>query len=134
MEQSCERIFTMLTEREKWNSVSDDYQTVFELGINEYNASLIQFWMENGMITPGCRVIDIGCGVGKYGTYLAKLGCDVTLTDISDKMIECVKKNMAPFKTPWTAFRCDFDEVTGAEEELSGKFDLAHIHDVSRYS
>ena len=54
----------MITEREKWNSVSDDYQSVFKLGINEYNSSLLRFWEENGMLTPGCRVIDIGCGVG----------------------------------------------------------------------
>lgn len=88
----------MITEREKWNRVSGDYQSVFKLGINEYNTSLLQFLAENGMLMPGCRVIDIGCGVGKYGTYLAGLGCDVTLTDISDKMIQSAKENMAPLK------------------------------------
>ncbi len=127
----------MITEREKWNRVSGDYQSVFKLGINEYNTSLLQFLVENGMLMPGCRVIDIGCGVGKYGTYLAKLGCDVTLMDISDKMIECAKENMAAFKTPWKAFCCDFNEITGEENELSPIFDLAistmspAIHDVS---
>lgn len=126
----------MITEREKWNRVSGDYQSVFKLGINEYNTSLLQFLVENGMLMPGCRVIDIGCGVGKYGTYLAGLGCDVTLTDISDKMIQSAKENMAPFKTPWAAIRCDFNDITGSEEAFSKGFDLAistmspAIHDV----
>ena len=127
----------MMTEREKWNRVSDDYQSVFKLGINEYNSSLLRFWEENGMLTPGCRVIDIGCGVGKYGTYLAGLGCDVTLIDISDKMVQRAKENMAPFKTPWTALCCDFNDITGTEEIFAEGFDLAvstmspAIHDVS---
>ena len=42
----------------------------------------------------------IGCGVGKYGAYLAGLGCDVTLTDISENMIAHACENMAPYKTP----------------------------------
>ena len=127
----------MMTEREKWNRVSDDYQSVFKLGINEYNSSLLRFWEENGMLTLGCRVIDIGCGVGKYGTYLAGLDCDVTLIDISDKMVQRAKENMAPFKTPWTALCCDFNDITGTEEIFAEGFDLAvstmspAIHDVS---
>ena len=75
----------MWTEKVKWDSAAPDYQSVFRLGINEYNARQLDFWRERGMLTPGCRVLDIGCGVGKYGVYLAQLGYDVTLIDISEK-------------------------------------------------
>ena len=78
---------TMKDERAKWDEAAPEYQSVFRLGLNDYNSALLRFWQENGMLTPGCRVIDIGCGVGKYGAYLAGLGCDVTLTDISENMI-----------------------------------------------
>ena len=89
-------------EKEKWDEAADDHQRVFSLGLNEYNASLLRFWHEEGMIFPGCRVIDIGCGVGKYGVYLAQLGCDVTLTDISEEMLRFVSANLANVTTPWT--------------------------------
>ena len=60
--------------REHWDRAAADYQNVFRLGLNDYNSSLLHFWQSEGMLFPGARVIDIGCGVGKYGTYLAELG------------------------------------------------------------
>lgn len=109
----------------KWDGAAADYQKVFALGINEYNVRQLRFWQERGMIASGCRVLDIGCGVGKYGVYLAQLGCDVTLIDISAKMIECARRNMAAAETPWRALCCDFDEVTGAEDVFASGFDFA---------
>ena len=115
----------MKDERAKWDEAAHEYQSVFRLGLNDYNAALLRFWQENGILMPGCRVIDIGCGVGKYGAYLAGLGCDVTLTDISEKMIAHARENMAPYKTPWRAVCCDFNEVSGREETFVEGFDLA---------
>ena len=122
--------------RENWDQIARDYQDVFRIGLNGYNVSLLRFWQEEGMLFPGARVIDIGCGVGKYGTYLAELGYDVTLTDISGEMLRHAKENMAKYSTPWTTYRCDFNEATGTEPVFTGGFDLAistmspAIHDV----
>ena len=115
----------MKDERAKWDEAAPEYQSVFRLGLNDYNSALLRFWQENGMLTPGCRVIDIGCGVGKYGAYLAGLGCDVTLTDIAENMIAHARENMAPYKTPWRAVCCDFNEISGREEAFAEGFDLA---------
>ena len=111
--------------REAWDRAAGDYQDVFRLGLNDYNASLLHFWQEEGMLFPGARVIDIGCGVGKYGTYLAELGCDVTLTDISGEMLRHAKGNMAKYRTPWVIYQCDFHEATGREPVFAVGFDLA---------
>ena len=122
--------------RENWDQIARDYQDVFRIGLNGYNVSLLRFWQEEGMLFPGARVIDIGCGVGKYGTCLAELGYDVTLTDISGEMLRHAKENMAKYNTPWTTYRCDFNEATGTEPVFTGGFDLAistmspAIHDV----
>ena len=114
-----------MDEIERHSRFADDQQAVFKLGMNTYNASLLRYWTENGMLRPGARVIDIGCGVGKYGTYLAELGCDVTLTDISGEMLRRAAENMAPYKTPWRVFQCNFSEVRGSEPVFAGGFDLA---------
>ncbi|MBO6040220.1 MAG: class I SAM-dependent methyltransferase, partial [Oscillospiraceae bacterium] len=114
----------MIDERKSWDEAAGDYQKVFALGLNEYSASLLRFWQEEGMIRPGCRVLDIGCGVGKYGTYLAELGCDVTLTDLSGEMIRQAAQNMARYDTPWRAFACDFHELSGTDPAFAGGFDF----------
>lgn len=111
--------------REKWNQAAVDYQHTFRLGLNDYNAGLLRFWLDQGLLTPGDRVLDVGCGVGKYGTFLAEMGFDVTLTDISDEMLRHAEENMAPYATPWTVFRCDFNEVTGQEPVFADGFDLS---------
>ena len=111
--------------RENWDKAAGRYQDVFRLGLNDYNASLLRFWQEVGMLFSGARVIDIGCGVGKYGTYLAELGYDVTLTDISGEMLRHAEANMARYSTPWAVYRCDFNEATGKESVFAGGFDLA---------
>lgn len=114
-----------MNDQEKWDQAASDYQRVFRLGLSEYNTKLLRFWKDKGMIFPGARVVDIGCGVGRYGTYFAELGCDVTLTDISGEMLRHAEQNMAKYPTPWTVYRCDFNEVTGKEPVFSGGFDLA---------
>ncbi|MBR6352907.1 MAG: class I SAM-dependent methyltransferase [Oscillospiraceae bacterium] len=111
-------------EKRSWDEAAGDYQKVFALGLSDYSAALLRFWREEGMIRPGCRVLDIGCGVGKYGTYLAELGCDVTLTDLSDEMIRQAERNMAGYGTPWRAYACDFHTATGLEPVFAGGFDF----------
>ncbi|WP_170138857.1 class I SAM-dependent methyltransferase [Oceanobacillus chungangensis] len=41
----------------------------------------------NRYIKPKDKVLDLGGGPGKYSLYLANLGCDVTLADLSDKNV-----------------------------------------------
>ena len=102
----------MNTERENWDRMAGDYQAVFRLGLNGYNEGLLRFWHEQGMLRPGFRVLDIGCGVGKYGTYLAELGYDVTLTDISGEMLRHAGENMAKYGVPLT-LKCLIRNVDG---------------------
>jgi SAM-dependent methyltransferase len=113
-----------MNEQERWDRAAVNYQRVCASGLSEYNTSLLHFWQEKRMIFPACRVLDIGCGVGRYGSYLAALGCDVTLTDISGEMLRRARENMVNCKTPWTVYQCDFHEATGQEPVFSGGFDL----------
>ena len=113
-----------LTNAQRWDNTAGDYQRVFQLGQNEYNEALFRYWEEENMFRPGCRVLDIGCGVGKYAVMFAEKGCDVTLTDISEKMLQFAAGNMASFHTPWKTFCCDFSKVTGEEEVFWPAFDF----------
>jgi S-adenosylmethionine-dependent methyltransferase len=46
----------------------------------------------NRYIKPGDKVLDLGGGPGRYSLYLAELGCDVTLADLSEKNVEYAMK------------------------------------------
>lgn len=110
---------------EKWNVSAGDYQRIFQLGQSDYNRAVLAFWQAQGMLRPGCRVLDIGCGVGKYGVMLAGLGCDVTLTDISPEMLRHAAENMAVYNSPWRCFACDFHAVSGQEPVFAQGFDFS---------
>jgi SAM-dependent methyltransferase len=44
-------------------------------------------------LAPGARVLDMACGKGRHCIYLAKLGYDVTGTDISEQSIAAAKQH-----------------------------------------
>lgn len=121
---------------EKWDESAADYQRTYKLGQSDYSAAMLRFWEEMGMLENGMRVLDIGCGVGKYGVYFAQRCCDVTLTDISGEMLRHASENMSRFETPWQVYQCDFNEVSGKEPVFSTGFDFSistmspAIHDV----
>lgn len=106
-----------------WNSTAAEYQRVFRQGQNDYNRRVLAFWEEKGLLRPGDRVLDVGCGVGKYAVLLAARGCDVTLLDSSEEMLRFAAENMAGVKTPWRTVLCDF-RAPGGESALRERYDF----------
>lgn len=43
------------------------------------------------IIRPGIKVLDAGCGAGRFSIELAKLGCEVTLFDLSEEQLRIAK-------------------------------------------
>lgn len=111
-----------MNKAEKWDKNADSFQKVFLGGENDYNGRLTAFLTQLASLEPGDKVIDIGCGVGKYGKILGRLGCDVTLSDISPRMLEFAAENMAEIKTPWRTLLLDFET---AEPSGIGEYKLA---------
>lgn len=110
----------------QWDNAAAEFQRTYELGINPYIRACFKFWTEKGMIFPGCRALDVGCGVGKYGVMLTARGCEVTLTDISEKMLSFARQNMET-AFPGTSCRilcCDFDEADVNAEAFLPRFDF----------
>lgn len=51
----------------------------------------IKFWLETGIIKPGMKLLDLGCGPGLYAQRLASAGVQVVGLDISEGSIEYAK-------------------------------------------
>lgn len=75
--------------------------------------------IESGKIKP-CKVLDVGCGEGKYAIYLAKKGFDVTGIDISEKAIDYAKENAKKAGMDVKFIAMDLKDLS----ELKEKFDL----------
>ncbi len=61
--------------------------------------SHITFVLHMDFIKPhlheGIKVLDAGCGAGRYSVEFARMGCEVTLFDISDEQLRIAKTKLA---------------------------------------
>ncbi len=71
-------------------------------------------------IKPGQRVLDVGGGPGRYAHHLAKLGCDVTLIDLSPENVKFAKAKAAELGLSIAAVCADARE---ADKHVDGLFD-----------
>jgi 2-polyprenyl-3-methyl-5-hydroxy-6-metoxy-1,4-benzoquinol methylase len=72
-------------------------------------------------ITPGTRVLDVGCGVGRWSSLLAARGAVVTGMDLSPTMIAEANRRAA---ANGVADRCRFLVQDLAQLDAGEKFDL----------
>jgi 2-polyprenyl-3-methyl-5-hydroxy-6-metoxy-1,4-benzoquinol methylase len=72
-------------------------------------------------ITPGTRVLDVGCGVGRWSRLLAARGGEVAGVDLSPTMVKVASRRAA---AAGLSERCRFMVQDLAELELGAHFDL----------
>jgi SAM-dependent methyltransferase len=72
-------------------------------------------------VTPGMRVLDIGCGIGRWSRLLATRGAEVTGVDLSPTMIREAQRRTA---AAGLAERCRFLVQDSAHLDAGGQFDL----------
>jgi SAM-dependent methyltransferase len=72
-------------------------------------------------IRAGTRVLDVGCGVGRWSCLLAARGASVTAVDLSPTMIERATQRA---RAAGVADRCKFQVRDLAALDLGEKFDL----------
>jgi 2-polyprenyl-3-methyl-5-hydroxy-6-metoxy-1,4-benzoquinol methylase len=87
-------------------------------------------------VAPGTRVLDVGCGVGRWSRLLAARGCEVSGIDLSPTMVQVARERAG---AAGLGARCRFAVRDLAELELDARFDLVlgvtvlqHILDPAR--
>lgn len=78
----------------------------------------LQPWLE---VPAGSRVLDVGCGVGRWSRLLAARGARVTGVDLSPTMVAQATTRAA---AQGLADRCDFRVQDLSVLDLGGRFDL----------
>jgi 2-polyprenyl-3-methyl-5-hydroxy-6-metoxy-1,4-benzoquinol methylase len=99
---------------------------VCSYGMPQFYNKVIDFCQRRALepwldVTPGTRVLDVGCGVGRWSRLLAGRGARVTGIDISPTMIEEARRRAAD---TGVAERCRFETHHLAELDVGERFDL----------
>ena len=114
-----------MSNKKMWNEVAGHYQKTVHEDNGGYPDQLIAFLKAQGMLIPGNRVADVGCGAGKYALRFAECGCDLLLLDIAENMMEYTLQNLASYTIRIDAAVCDWEEISLDEQGWRQSVDLA---------
>lgn len=104
-----------------WNSMAADFSA--HEPPSAKNSLAMRVIERENMLAPGCKVLDVGCGTGRYSIALAQKGAVVTGTDISPKMIELAGKAAEGIST--VTFSCgDWHTLDLREKGWIRQYDL----------
>lgn len=113
---------------------SADHRTLKRSG-SVYLRRHVERMMEFAHIKPGMRVLEVGCGLGRYTFILADLGVKVEGLDLSPELLLQLQQiNDAKYEIPTHGFDmvdCP-PEMFGQFDAVIGFFVLHHVHDLDR--
>ena len=83
-------------------------------------------------LTPGCRLLDLGCGSGRDSAYFSALGFNITAIDGSEELCKRVKTNYGIearcMQFEDIAFQAEFDAIWACASLLHiKKADMSNI-------
>ena len=111
---------------ERFASLGDGLAAVCSYGMPAFYNHAIHWCQRLALgrwlrVRPGTRVLDVGCGVGRWSCRLAARGATVTGVDLSPTMIAEARRRAA---AQGVAARCRFLAQDLAALEVEGRFDL----------
>lgn len=110
---------------EYWDSVAENYQKTLSGGETDYTGKLLAFLTENKALPAG-RILDLGCGAGKYSIKFVQMNSFVTAADISAKMLDYTRSNLAALHKAdmWEIRQCDWNTCDLNAENMRHSYDL----------
>jgi SAM-dependent methyltransferase len=101
----------MRNAEQKWDKKARTFPRYKE-NPDEFEAKVLKLMNETGVRLDGLKLLDVGCGTGKFTIHLAKSAKEVTGTDISSEMLKLLNedaekagvKNIKTVHTTWEDF------------------------------
>ena len=109
-----------------WDSMAGQFRE-YEIPGNE--SLLIKIIERENMVQPNSRILDVGCGTGRYSAALSEKALSVTGIDLSPKMIEFGRENIEKLVIKNVDLICsDWSEFDTLENGFESSFDLVFAH------
>lgn len=111
-----------------------DHRTLKRAG-SVYLRRHVEQMMKFADIEPGMRVLEVGCGLGRYTFLLAEMGVEVEGLDLSPQLLVQLQEiNAGKYEIPTHGF-----DLVDSPPEMYGQFDavigffvLHHVHELDR--
>ena len=108
-----------------WDTASASYDDGFDERAQTTLNETVNLFRTNGILKPGIRALDIGCGTGTLALALAREGAAVTAVDFSEGMLGRLREKLSPELTAFvTPVRADWEEINLASRSWTEQFDL----------
>lgn len=79
----------------------------------------VRYWLDSGLVRPGMKVLDLGCGPGLYAQRLAEAGAAVVGLDLSERSLDYARSRAAETGLP-IEYRC----MNFFDMEYANEFDV----------
>ncbi|MBP7402318.1 MAG: methyltransferase domain-containing protein [Clostridia bacterium] len=80
----------------------------------------VRFWLDSGLVRPGMRLLDLGCGPGLYAIRLARAGVRVTGVDFSENSLRYAREAAVR-----EGLEIDYRRMNFLDLEGHGEYDAA---------
>ena len=109
-----------------WDSMAEQFR---EGEISKKDSLLLKIIERENMIQPNSRILDVGCGTGRYSTALSERALSITGIDLSPKMIAYGKEKIEKAEIKNVDLICgDWSEIDILENGFENSFDLVFAH------
>ena len=109
-----------------WDNRADEFNDITRARDKEERLELVAWLEARGALAKGARVLDLGCGAGRYALEFAKRAGHVTGLDISPRMITFARNNAAEAGADNVTFEAlAWQDIDLADRGWEGAFDLA---------
>lgn len=106
-----------------WDAFYTDRSRPVPFFVDKPDENLVE-WLDRGLIPPGGRVLDLGCGPGRNARYLAARGFTVDAVDLSPTAIAWAEERARAAGAAVRFHRGDAFTLAGTA--LRGPYDLVH--------
>ena len=113
--------------RDLWNRMAAEYgkETATDSSRRRNTDALVSSLVAGGLLEPGFRVLDVGCGPGRTAIAFAERGAEVVALDFSEKMLERLRLSVpADLAGRVEPVEADWGEVDIETRGWKGAFDL----------
>jgi SAM-dependent methyltransferase len=114
---------------QRWDRLSKNFGKAGAAGGDQLKECMFSMLKERNILREGMRILDLGCGTGRFTIPFAQMGADVTAVDISSGMLRRLEDEIPPELAPRITFmQLDWHQANLDHLGFRSSFDLSLAH------